>query len=158
MKSYNGFTPEQRNRAQRWLNQQWKSGAPRPSHCIACGLTNAHGIYDAHAEDYSEPFGTHTGEWPLCYLCHMMVHCRFGSGAVAFRRYVCALQDGYRFPTFTSRNFDTVRRFLNLDPKAWSYGETVRSPRDIPLLTMLARETELEREARIRGYHQAAVA
>lgn len=55
MNPYNGFTGDQRNRAQRWLNSQWAAGHfPRPAQCCACG--QADGIIDAHAEDYSEPF------------------------------------------------------------------------------------------------------
>ena len=55
LKSYNGFSGEQRGRAQSWLNAQWRSGAiTRPLECVACGQT-AQPI-DAHAEDYSEPF------------------------------------------------------------------------------------------------------
>lgn len=78
MKSYNGFTPEQRQDAQDWINQQYATGAlSRPSECCACGHTS--GAFDYHAEDYSAPYGAHTVRYPLCYPCHMVVHCRFRS-------------------------------------------------------------------------------
>jgi hypothetical protein len=38
MKAYNGFPPELRQKAQRWLNEQWRSGTlARPSVCCAAG-------------------------------------------------------------------------------------------------------------------------
>jgi hypothetical protein len=79
LKGYNGFTGEQRDLAQSWLNAQWRSGAlARPLNCCACGQT-AQPI-DAHAEDYSEPFRKGlTDEFHLCFICHMMVHCRHRS-------------------------------------------------------------------------------
>lgn len=104
MKDYNGFTGAQRDKAQRWLNQQWAAGKfPRPSRCCACGQT--HGIIDAHAEDYSEPFAHgKTDEYPLCFICHMMVHCRFRNRD-AWDRYRAIIGNGGRFPGFETRNF-----------------------------------------------------
>ena len=79
MNSYNGFSPSQRNKAQKWLNEQWKSGTLlRPSKCCACG--KAEGIIDAHAEDYSEPFAAgKTDQYHLCRKCHLHVHRRFAN-------------------------------------------------------------------------------
>jgi hypothetical protein len=76
MNSYNGFSPDQRNRAQAWLNKGWRDGAlARPKICVACGQDE--GVMDAHAEDYSEPFRPGvTDGFHLCFVCHMMVHCR----------------------------------------------------------------------------------
>jgi hypothetical protein len=76
LKGYNGFSYEQRVRAQSWLNAQWRSGAlARPVACVACGQT-AHPI-DAHAEDYFEQFRKDvTDAFHLCFICHMMVHSR----------------------------------------------------------------------------------
>lgn len=155
MKGYNGFSPEQRDKAQAWLRRQWDAGAlERPTVCVACGQTQ--GIFDGHAEDYTEPFGPHLQAWPLCYLCHMMLHCRFGGGAEAFERYVRILEAGYRFPAFQKRNFDTVRRLLNSDEKAWGWAAQVRTGRRIPLLSMLLIEDAEQRAKRIAGYHQQA--
>lgn len=104
MNAYNGFSPNQRNKAQAWLNTQWRSGAlQRPQQCCACG--QAHGILDAHAEDYSEPFAAgKTDEFHLCFRCHMMVHCRYRNWA-AWERYKQAIASGVRFKPFYARSF-----------------------------------------------------
>jgi hypothetical protein len=93
MKSYNGFPPGARERAQRWLRAEWISGRlARPSVCCACGQDK--GIIDAHAEDYSEPFRPGvTDEFHLCFTCHMMVHFRFRNRA-AWSRYSEAIANG----------------------------------------------------------------
>lgn len=105
MKSYNGFTPDQRNKAQAWLNAQWKAGTlARPSTCHACGQDQ--GIIDAHAEDYSLPFAAgKTDQYHLCFRCHMMVHCRHRN-LNRWRWYKEAVANGMRFTPFHSRNFD----------------------------------------------------
>lgn len=96
MKSYNGFTPEQRWKALAWYKAEMKAGRiPAPSECCACGQKR--GRIDYHAEDYSEPFGPHVVRFQLCFLCHMMVHCRFGND-VAFLSYVQAVKAGGQFP------------------------------------------------------------
>jgi hypothetical protein len=106
MNSYNGFSPAQRNRAQAWLRDQWARGLrPRPSVCCACGQDQ--GVIDAHAEDYSEPFGDHTDSYPLCYRCHMMVHCRFRNRR-AWDRYRGHIRAGLRFAPLYHRNFGQI--------------------------------------------------
>jgi hypothetical protein len=106
MQSYNGFAPEQREKAQRRLRAQWESGSlARPSKCCACGQD--HGIIDAHAEDYSEPFAAgKTDEFHLCFTCHMMVHCRFRNRA-AWDRYRAAIGKGGHFAAVFKRDFGT---------------------------------------------------
>jgi hypothetical protein len=106
MKSYNGFSPEARERAQRWLRAEWISGRlARPSVCCACGQDK--GIIDAHAEDYSEPFRPGvTDEFHLCFTCHMMVHCRFRNRA-AWSRYSEAIANGGHFTPTLKRDFGT---------------------------------------------------
>lgn len=104
MKDYNGFTSAQRSKAQRWLNAQWGARTfHRPTVCCACG--QRHGVIDAHAEDYSEPFTYEKlMSYPLCFICHMMVHCRFRNFPVwdAYREKV---REGWRYPAFNGRNF-----------------------------------------------------
>lgn len=77
MNSYNGFSPAQRYKALAWFKKEIKEGRKpeKPDVCDCCGQTNGHLMW--HSEDYSEPFGKHIGEHGLCYVCHMMVHCRF---------------------------------------------------------------------------------
>jgi hypothetical protein len=104
MTGYNGFTTAQRNRAQRWLNQEWSVGRlARPSKCVACGQTE--GVIDAHAEDYSEPFAAgKTDGHHLCFTCHMMLHCRFREPD-AWDRYRSAIEAGAMFEPFRIRNW-----------------------------------------------------
>lgn len=104
MKAYNGFTADQRNKAQAWLNKQWANGElKRPTHCHACGQTK--GIIDAHAEDYSLPFEAgKTDEYHLCYRCHMMVHCRYRNWT-AWCQYRDNVRAGVRYAPFYSRSF-----------------------------------------------------
>lgn len=108
MKAYNGFSPEQRNKAQAWLNKQWKAGLlARPCQCQACGQTE--GRIDAHAEDYSEPFEAgKTDQYHLCYRCHMAVHCRFRNSE-AWRIYKQHVREGRIFPPI-SNNFPLFAR------------------------------------------------
>jgi hypothetical protein len=104
MKSYNGFSPQQRERAQRWLREEWTSGRlARPTVCCACGQDR--GVIDAHAEDYSEPFAAgKTDEFHLCFTCHMMVHCRHRN-PMAWHRYRATIASGARFAPAIKRSF-----------------------------------------------------
>ena len=109
MKGYNGFSGEQRARAQSWLNSQWRSGAlVRPVACVACGQT-AQPI-DAHAEDYSEPFRKGlTDGFHLCFICHMMVHCRHRSEE-AWRVYRQMVESGGRAIPVGGRHFPAFQQ------------------------------------------------
>lgn len=104
LNSYNGFSAAQRARAQAWLNAQWRAGnIPRPTRCCACGQTA--GVLDTHAEDYSEPFSAgKTAAYHLCYVCHMMVHCRFRAPE-NWNFYRRIIANGVRFKAFQSRNW-----------------------------------------------------
>lgn len=128
MRSYNGFTGSQRARAQRWLNEHWAAGTlARPSTCCACGQDQ--GIFDAHAEDYSEPFAAgKTDEFHLCLTCHLMLHCRVDNPA-AWDRYRAAVRAGATFAPFLTRNWYVFRaRFLAAAdlPEPWR----MRTPPD----------------------------
>lgn len=73
---YNGFSPEQRERAAAWIRSMIAAGRlERPRECACCGQTA--GAIHYHAEDYSEPFGQQTVRYPLCWTCHLAWHCRF---------------------------------------------------------------------------------
>lgn len=115
MKSYNGFSPNQRMKAQRWLNYHYDNGLlKRPTVCVACGQDK--GIIDSHAEDYSEPFANgKTNEFPLCFCCHMMVHCRFTSPE-SWKMYKDLVARGFKVKAYFKRNFyafkaDFLERF-----------------------------------------------
>jgi hypothetical protein len=109
LKNYNGFSGEQRGQAQSWLNAQWRSGAlARPVACIACGQT-AQPI-DAHAEDYSEPFRKGvTDAFHVCFICHMMVHCRHRSEE-AWRLYRHMVESGGRPIPVGGRHFPAFQQ------------------------------------------------
>lgn len=104
MSPYNGFTEAQRNEAQKWLNEQWNSGAfDRPHKCCACGQTE--GVLDAHAEDYSKPYQQgKTDQYHLCFTCHMMVHCRHRAPA-EWKAYKANVLSGIRYAPHYSRNW-----------------------------------------------------
>ena len=77
MNSYNGFEPKKRYAALAWLKKEWAQGTREqtPSKCDICTQTEGYLAY--HSEDYSFPYGEHIGYFGLCYICHMMLHCRF---------------------------------------------------------------------------------
>jgi hypothetical protein len=88
----------------------------------------------AHCEDYSEPFSEAvTCKYPLCFTCHMMVHCRF-KNAFAWQRYKRAIRSGARFaglktwPQFLSA-------FLGDD---WPEPELIGSPPTRDVLSEIA--------------------
>lgn len=116
MKSYNGFSGAQRAKAGRWIRAEIAAGRrSKPTKCCACGQTK--GIIHNHQEDYSEPFGDHLFQTPLCYACHMMLHCRFRNRE-AWRRYRDLVSSGHRFKPFYSPNFHRfVEMFLNQVPE-----------------------------------------
>ncbi|MFZ3327742.1 MAG: hypothetical protein WA231_18480 [Methylocella sp.] len=95
MNYYNGFSPQQRLRALKWLNAEFDAGRrTRPATCDACGQTE--GAIECHSEDYSEPFGEHIGRYGVCHRCHMMIHCRF-KNPEAWTAYKLHLRDGRIF-------------------------------------------------------------
>src|ERR1700722_15104104 len=114
LKSYNDFSGEQRGRAQSWLNAQWRSGAiARPVACCAWG--QAAQPIDAHAEDYSEPFRKDvTDAFHLCFICHMMVHCRHRSQE-AWLLYRHMVESGGRAIPVGGRHFPAFQqKFLTV--------------------------------------------
>ena len=131
LKAYNGFSEAQRNKAQRWLNASWASGQlVKPERCVACGQT--HGVIDAHAEDYSEPFRAGvTDGFHLCFICHMQVHCR-PHNRRAWSMYRMRVETGWRAIALgPGRNFGLFKsRFLSGDmPREFfEYGEIPDRP------------------------------
>lgn len=99
MNSYNGFSPQQRNKALKYHKKQIADGhkPPHPDACDGCGVTT--GFLSWHSEDYSEPFGDHIGEFGVCYICHMQIHCRFRNRN-AFLEYASLIEDGWFYDSF----------------------------------------------------------
>lgn len=140
MKHYNGFTPQERERSLVWQKAQILNGKyPAPSECCACGQTK--GVIDYHQEDYSEPYGEHIFKYQLCYICHMMLHCRF-SCPKQWERYRAYIERGGRVNASKKRDYLRVQRLLNVlwddeqPPKSWE--EVAPSiPRIVPLFLAL---------------------
>ncbi len=76
MRVYNSFSSSQRARAGNYRKRMIAEGRiPKfPDRCTACGQTQGAMCY--HTEDYSEPHGPHIVAFEICYVCHMMIHCR----------------------------------------------------------------------------------
>ena len=104
MKAYNGFSPAQRYRALAYHKNQIKAGLkpPKPVCCDGCGQTE--GLLSWHSEDYSEPYGDHIGQHGVCYVCHMMIHCRFRNKN-AWEAYKQNIAQGLCAPAMHSNNF-----------------------------------------------------
>lgn len=122
MNSYNGFTPAQRVAALKWLNREYAAGRrTRPTRCDACGQTN--GLLQAHSEDYSAPFGANIGEHGLCYMCHMMIHCRFSAKRV-WEDYRTRVRSGWRVKGQAKANWPLVQAALKGAVMPWERTET----------------------------------
>lgn len=63
-----------------------------------------------HIEDYNEPFNETLIKYPVCYICRMMILCRFKQKKV-WLRYCEDLHAGKIFPVFQSANWP---RFVSL--------------------------------------------
>lgn len=78
LKTYNGFTHEQRVRKWQALNLAIQMGLEQPAHlspCSVCGKTGGPETITYHSEDY----GSMTGHHPICKGCHTRAHNRFTS-------------------------------------------------------------------------------
>lgn len=120
MNDYNGFTPAERNRAQRWINKHLEAHLiQRPVACCACGAKDC--IIDFHCEDYNEPYGPQTIKYPLCYVCHLMVHCRFKSPK-QWKRYLEDLRVGKIFPLFKTRSWERFKELFLVGTSPFTMG------------------------------------
>lgn len=93
---YNGFSPQQRTRAGQWYRKTKAAGLLIESPtCCTCGSPQR---VNGHSEDYSAPYGAHIGAFDLCWLCHMMIHCR-PRNPLAWGQYVGDVEGtGLAFP------------------------------------------------------------
>ena len=77
MKSYNGFTPEQRETGDKIIKEAVAKGIipkANATPCVLCGQDK--GIRHYHCEDYS-PDKIVADTRVLCWRCHMMLHTRY---------------------------------------------------------------------------------
>lgn len=107
LRTYNGFDHNARMEGDR-IQKEFFSKNPglRPTTCCVCGSKNK---IQLHLEDYNKPI---EGIIPLCYRCHMMVHCRFRARK-AWEAYKLLISKGYVFPP--AKDFNDIRRALELE-------------------------------------------
>ena len=87
MKSYNGFTPQQREHAANVQREAIKQGLmPKPSDCKCTICGQDRGIRHYHNEDYSEDKIISDAK-VVCWRCHMMIHARF-KHPLSFAKYM----------------------------------------------------------------------
>lgn len=97
MTSYNGFTPAQRWRGLAIVKRAVADGLIPPANalpCSRCGQTE--GIIMYHSEDYT-PERIVAQVVPLCWRCHMMLHCRFRHPK-SWEKYTAEVAAGTRYP------------------------------------------------------------
>lgn len=109
MNSYNGFSGSQRLKALKWFREQQAKGFRplKPNSCDIC--TQTQGVLEYHSEDYSSPFGDNIGQFGLCYMCHMMIHCRYKNEHV-WNIYKKSLYEKKVYRPFYSRNWNVFKR------------------------------------------------
>ena len=93
-KPYNGFKAEQRTRADTWYNKQKEIGAIVVAETCCCCSSPIK--VNGHSEDYTEPFGPHIGAFDLCWICHMMIHCRHDNPK-RWAQYIDVIESGLYF-------------------------------------------------------------
>jgi len=110
MRGYNGFTAAERAATLSWFREQIRLGLREPP-MVCCACRQTEGVLDSHTEDYSKPFGPHIGEFPMCYRCHMAIHCRFRN-RTAWDDYRAAIRRGIRYAPINGRWFGVFCRQL----------------------------------------------
>lgn len=108
MKSYNGFTPYQREQGDKLLKQAIAEGRkPKATKCCMCGQRL--GILHYHCEDYS-PENVVEDAVCMCWLCHMMLHC-YHRNPAAVIKYFTQVLAGVKFPAVWRHNFKILEKF-----------------------------------------------
>jgi hypothetical protein len=127
---YNSFSPAERRLRGTAEQEQLFSRLRRGAVCISCGT--ASGPIDLHAEDYRPEFYFDPrARIPVCYRCHMAVHCRlrYPAGFWAYQR---ELASGRCWPPLATRALGTVIA-ENLAPGRDVKGPIEREPDYIDL-------------------------
>jgi len=112
---YNGFSPEQRARGDKWIREAIDYGElPRlkDTKCKICGQDK--GIRHYHCEDYSSYETVVGGAIPLCWMCHMMIH-RRARNPKSVENYFKRIEAGERFePVYRPNEWWRLDKF-NVD-------------------------------------------
>lgn len=110
MKSYNGFTPEQRYQGDAILKDAISKGvipAPNTRRCCLCG--QAEGILHYHNEDYT-PEHVVTDARVVCWRCHMMIHSRFRHPQSFAKYMIQVTMYGMQFPpVYKGNDWDVLK-------------------------------------------------
>jgi hypothetical protein len=116
-----------------WLKAMIASGRrARPSRCDVCTSIEC---VQHHSENYGAPYGDHIGQFQVCYVCHMIIHCRY-SNPSAFVRHRQAVADGWK-PKSLGFNFRAFsERFLN-NPGLAHYDRRVDTGSIIDILDLV---------------------
>jgi hypothetical protein len=127
---YNSFSPTERRLRGTAEQEQLLSRLRRGAVCISCGT--ASGPIDLHAEDYRPEFYFDPqARIPVCYRCHMAVHCRLRY-PVGFKAYQRELASGRRWPPLVTRALGTVIA-QNLAPGSGIRGPIENEPDHVDL-------------------------
>lgn len=95
LKTYNGFTHEQRVRKWQTLNLAVQMGLEQPAHlspCSVCGISGGPGVIAYHSEDY----GSMSGHHPICKGCHTRAHNRF-TNPQGWLEYIASFSNGSKW-------------------------------------------------------------
>lgn len=114
MNPYNGYSGSQRLKALAWIKKQYALGAkpPKPTCCHVCGQKEGNLAW--HSEDYSAPFGDNIGRFGLCYICHMMIHCRY-KNKKAWQNYKSYIKNGLSFKPYHFNDWNSFRKDFLID-------------------------------------------
>ena len=105
MKSYKGWTGEERTKSLRKTNEAIRKGIiPPAKKCNRCGQEE--GIIQYHNHDYSDPVKYLE---PLCWRCHMVLHSEHRAPE-ACHRYWEAVAAGKRFPPVFKSNLLILKK------------------------------------------------
>lgn len=103
MRSYNGFTPQQRMRGDYIIKQAIKEGilpAATDCKCVVCGQDK--GIRHYHTEDYTPEHIVEKCEvW--CWRCHLIHHSRH-INPEACEAYFESIKQGVKYPPVYKNN------------------------------------------------------
>jgi len=109
MKSYNGFSPQERIAGDKIIKQAIKDGVLESldkAVCVTCGQDK--GIRHYHCEDYS-PQNIIADSKCMCWRCHMILHSRFRFPKQA-KKYFEEVKQGKRYAPVYRNNFDILKK------------------------------------------------
>ena len=109
---YNGFSPQQRERGDKWIKEAIDYGELKPLKQVPCSICGQDkGIRHYHCEDYSSYETVVGGAIPVCWMCHMMIH-RKPKHPKSAERYFERIKAGERFdPVYLGNEWFRLDQF-----------------------------------------------